>query len=195
MRSRATSFIFPGAKIPKLATAWMILSCLEQIHGSLLRGSVLPLLLGAALIFPAGCAKQSAELATTAPIKHEHKPPHGGTPVVLGSEIYHLELVVDAGTGRLQAYVFDGELENFIRCAVPALTIEAKVNGTTQTLVLAAVANPATGETVGDTSLFEGQADWLKTARDFDGTLKSITIRGTTFTEVNFNFPKGNDRD
>jgi hypothetical protein len=61
--------------------------------------------------------------------------------------------------------------------------------------MLAAVANPATGETVGDTSLFEGQADWLKTAREFDATLKTITVRGTTFAEVKFNFPKGNDKD
>ena len=59
-----------------------------------------------------------------------------------------------------------------------------------------AVADPATGETVGDTALFETQADWLKTVKDFDGTLKkTITIRGTTFADVKFNFPKGNDKD
>jgi len=69
------------------------------------------------------------------------------------------------------------------------------VNGAPQVLVLNAVANPATGETVGDSSLFETQADWLKTTRDFDATLKSIAIRGTTFTDVKFNFPKGNDKD
>jgi hypothetical protein len=156
----------------------------------------LALLLFSTLVFSAGCSKEAAAPVTaTAPLKHEHKPPHGGTPVVLGDEIYHVELVVDASTGKLQAYVFDGELENFIRTKAPSLTIDAVVNGAPQTLVLAAVANPATGETVGDTSLFETQADWLKTTPSFDGTLQSITIRGTTFTTVKFNFPKGNDQD
>ena len=47
----------------------------------------------------------------------------------------------------------------------------------------------------GDTALFEAQADWLKTTGNFDATLKSLPIRGTTFTDVKFNFPKGNDKD
>ncbi len=143
-----------------------------------------------------GCGKKEPEAtAAKSPPKHEHKPPHGGTPVVLGDEIYHVELVLDAATGKLQAFVFDGELENFIRSAVPAIEIDAAVNGQPRTVVLSAVANPATGETVGDTSLFEGQADWLKAAKEFDATLKIITIRGTTFADVKFNFPKGNDKD
>jgi hypothetical protein len=57
------------------------------------------------------------------------------------------------------------------------------------------VPNPATGETVGDTSEFEVQADWLKGAPEFDGVLRRIAIRGSTFTDVKFNFPRGNDTD
>ena len=148
------------------------------------------------LVFIAGCNKRSPESTTAAkPPKHEHHPPHGGTPVVLGDEVYHVELALDAPTGKLQAYVFDGELENFIRSSVPSFEIDAIVNGAPQALVLNAVANLATGETVGDSALFETQADWLKTTTSFDATLKSITIRGTTFADVKFNFPKGNDTD
>lgn len=144
-----------------------------------------------------GCRKSPPAPAgdTTAPSKHEHTAPHGGTPVVLGSEAYHLELVRDGGAGKLQAYVLDGELENFVRCNAPALEVEALVNGQPTRLVLGAVANSATGESVGDTALFEGQAEWLKTLTQFDATLKSITVRGTTFAEVKFNFPRGNDHD
>lgn len=157
---------------------------------------LIALLLIAPLGLIVGCGKpDSGTAAAKPPPKHEHKPPHGGTPVVLGDEVYHVELVLDPASGRLQAFVFDGELENFIRSSVPSLEIDASVNGTAQVLVLHAVANPATGETVGDTSLFEGQADWLKRTKEFDATLKSITIRGTTFTDVKFNFPKGNDKD
>ncbi|HEY5079995.1 MAG TPA: hypothetical protein VII43_09110, partial [Opitutaceae bacterium] len=120
---------------------------------------------------------------------------HGGTPVVLGDEVYHLELVLDAASGVLQAYVLDGELENFVRCAAPSIEIDATVGGSPRTLTLEAVANSATGETVGDTSLFQAQADWLKSAKDFDGVVKSVSIRGTAFAAVRFNFPKGNDAD
>jgi hypothetical protein len=143
-----------------------------------------------------GCARHEAPAPAGTPVaKHEHHPPHGGTPVVLGEELYHLELVRDAATGRLSAYVLDGEMEDFVRIAEPALDITATVNGQPRRLVLAAVANPATGETAGSTSLFEAQADWLKTTKEFDAVLARIEVRGTTFIGVAFNFPKGNDRD
>jgi hypothetical protein len=147
-----------------------------------------------AFAFLAACSRTPTS-ESEAPHKHVHHPPHGGTPVVLGDEVYHLELVLDAPNGVLQAYIFDGELENFIRSAVPSIEIDATVGGSPRTLVLAAVPNPATGETVGDTSLFQAQADWLRTTKDFDGAVRSVTIRGTTFTDVKFNFPKGNDTD
>jgi hypothetical protein len=155
------------------------------------------ILLAAALpaAFAAGCSRTPPSAASGQPHKHEHRPPHGGTPVVLGDEAYHIELVLDSSAGTLQAFVLDGEMENFIRSAAPSVEIVADVGGEPRTLVLAAVANPATGETVGDSALFEAQADWLRSAREFDAVLKSVTIRGTTFTNVRFNFPKGNDTD
>ena len=104
----------------------------------------------------------------SAPAKHEHKAPHAGTAVVLGQEAYHLyfELVRDAIEGKLTAYVLDGEMENFIRVKAPAFEIVAVVDGAKRPLALNAVANTATGETVGDTAQFEAQAEWLKTHHD-----------------------------
>ena len=146
-------------------------------------------------VFGVGC-RRSADKTEIAPVpKHEHHPPHGGTAVVLGAEAYHLELVRDATTGALQVYVLDGEMEDFIRISAPSMIIDAVVNNAPQLLGLRPVATTATGETVGDTALFEGQAEWLKTAGNFDATLRSITIRGTTFTDVKFNFPQGNDHE
>lgn len=170
----------------------------SNLHGMIFRMSrfashlllLLPLALGA------GCSKQAPAVATpAAPAKHEHHPPHGGTPVVLGDEVYHLEIVRVASEGKLQAYILDGEMEAFIRSAAPAFQVDAMVDGQPQVLRFEAVANPATGETVGDTSLFEARADWVKTNKTFDGILKTLTIRGTTFTDVEFNFPLGNDKD
>ena len=77
--------------------------------------------------------------------------------------------------------------------SVPVIQVEGKSE--TERLLLAAVANPATGETVGDTSLFQARADWLKATGQFDGVLRSVPVRGTTFSDVRFNFPRGNDTD
>jgi hypothetical protein len=155
-----------------------------------LTGRLALLLLAAA---PA-CTKPPPEPAPP-PARHEHHPPHGGTAVVLGPELYHLEFVLDPAAGRLQAYVLDGELETFIRVPQRSLELTVTLPGPSRPLVMTAVASPATGETAGDTALFEAQADWLRGATAFDATLRQVTIRGTSFTDVAFHFPHGNDRD
>jgi len=148
------------------------------------------------VVLTAGCAKNSGETrADATPTKHEHRTPHGGTAVGLGDGLYHLECVRETETGKLQVFVFDDELDNFVRVSMPSFRIIAAVAGQSHTLVLNAVANPATGETVGDSALFEAQADWLKSTKGFEMALESITIRGTTYSNVHFNFPDGNDRD
>ena len=119
----------------------------------------------------------------------------GGTPVVLGEEAAHVELVLDAAAGRLQAYVLDGELENFIRVSEPSLTINATVDGIARTHTLEPGANPATGETAGDTSLYEARADWLRGGPRFTARLLAITVRGASYRDVDFAFPEGNDHD
>ncbi|RRJ96131.1 hypothetical protein Ga0100231_019535 [Opitutaceae bacterium TAV4] len=129
--------------------------------------------------------------------KHEHTPPHGGTAVVLGDEAFHLEFVRNADAGKLQVYVMDGELEKFIRISEASFDVTAAVGGQPQTLTFKPVASPATGETVGNTSLYEAQADWIGTeaAENFDAVVEAITIKGTQFKAVKFNFPKGNEDD
>lgn len=153
------------------------------------------LLLASLVLFTACGRKAGSTAVSDKPAKHEHHPPHGGTPVVLGDEVYHLELVLDANAGKLQAFVLDGELENFIRSSAPSFEVVATVDGETKTLTFTSVANPATGETEGDTALFETQADWLKTTPNFDAVIKTINVRGTVFSDVKFNYPKGNDED
>ena len=142
----------------------------------------------------AGCERQPSHTPqqTSAP-HHEHKPPHHGTPVVLGKEEYHVEMVLDAPAGRLQAYIMDGELENFVRVPAESFAVAALLGGKEEVLTFKAIGNNATGEKVGDTALFEAQADWLKTTSTFDAALKEITIHGKTYANIGFNFPKGND--
>jgi hypothetical protein len=149
-------------------------------------------LLGLALF--AGCDKEATN-STATPSKHEHKPPHGGTPVVLGNEEYHLELILNAPAGKLHAFVLDGELENFVRIPAKTFEVTVKLADKEEPLIFNALANRATGETVGDTSAFEAQAEWLKTNVTFDAVLKELIVRTKTYQNVQFNFPKGNDSD
>jgi hypothetical protein len=146
----------------------------------------LSVMLAAALVL-GGCEKKEAMGL------HKDQPPHGGTPVALG-ENYHIEFVLDVESGTLSAYILDDEMEEFVRSNMPSFEVAVKVGGAEQTLVFKPVANPATGETVGDTALFTAQAGWLKTTKVFDAVIKSVTLDGTTFTNVTFNFPKGSLR-
>jgi hypothetical protein len=143
-----------------------------------------------------GCSKGgSSGTADAQPAHHEHHPPHGGTPVVLGDEAYHLELVRDAQAGRIDAYLLDGEMEEFVRTAATSFEVTAVVNGGRKTLVFQAVANPATGETAGNTSCFEARADWIAGTPAFDAVLTRLEVRGAAFQNVAFDFPRGNDTD
>ena len=123
---------------------------------------------------------------------HVHLAPHGGTAVILGAEVFHVELVRDADRGAMQAFLLDGHMEAFVRSADPSFEIIATVAGEPRTLVFRPATDAATGERPGDASLFTAEAEWLKTTAVFDGVLTRLTIRGAEFTNVAFNFPKGN---
>lgn len=123
---------------------------------------------------------------------HDHQPPHGGTAVVLGTEEFHLEFLLDQTNGVLRAYVLDGHLENFVRLTAPAVGLVLQLPAGEQALSLAAVASTATGETVGDTSLFSGQSDPLKGLDRFSAVIPEIEIRGRRYTNIMFQFPEGN---
>jgi hypothetical protein len=57
------------------------------------------------------------------------------------------------------------------------------------------VADPATGETVGDTSLFQTQTGWLQHTDHFKGIIKNLAIQDQKFQSVDFAFPEGNEKD
>jgi hypothetical protein len=121
---------------------------------------------------------------------HQATPPHGGTLVALGDDAFGLELLRDPATGSLRAYVLDGELESFIRIPARQLDLElARAGRSPAPLRLAAVADPVTGETVGDTSLFQARAPWLRGPGPCTGRIRSITVRGQTFRSMPFALP------
>jgi hypothetical protein len=141
----------------------------------------------------AGCGDHQNHSSSNAPVHwHMAGPPHRGTPVALGDD-YQIGWAFDASAGQLQAYVLDGETENFVRIKPPSIDLTVKLRDRGEVLQFKAIANSATGEKVGSTSLFEAQADWLKTNNTFDAVLQPIKVEGTVYTNVAFNFPKGNE--
>lgn len=143
-------------------------------------------LLAFALLFTlAGCGKSSQGGGGG----HAHTAPHGGKLVELGQHAYNVELVRDAAAGKLTAYMLDGHAENFIRIEAPSLALVFTVNGEPHGLLLRAVASQATGETVGNTSQFEAEAEWLKGAGELSGVIKTLPIRGSVFSDVSFRLP------
>ncbi len=126
---------------------------------------------------------------------HEHTAPHGGTLVVFGDEFAHIELVLDQTTGKLTGYVLDGEAEKSVRLSQK--TIELKIDRedieSEFSLQLSGVANVLTGETEGDTSQFVAQSDGLKGASEFHAEIVSVGIKGQLFTDIDFEFPEGNE--
>ena len=122
---------------------------------------------------------------------HAHHAPHGGTLVLLGDHGtgFHLELLLDEN-GTLEAYVLDGEAENFVRISQEEFEIETKgEEGAEKTISLEAVADPATEETVGDTSFFRAN-EQVEGITSFEGNLKSLSIKGKKFENVSFRFPE-----
>jgi hypothetical protein len=144
-------------------------------------------LAGVLLIGLAACGRKDA--GHVAPGGHVHIAPHGGTLAEIGAHAYNLELLRDPATGTLTAWVLDGHAENFVRIKAAVIELVAVIGAERRPLALTAVANPATGETVGDTSQFEVRADWLKTAAGFDVVFPALEIRGTSFEKITFTFP------
>ena len=133
-----------------------------------------------------GCRDASRSNEGRAPV-----PPHGGTPVVVEAHKYNLELVRDGDTGLMQAYVLDEDYHDFIRVPETNFALIANLAGRTERVQFLRATNAMSPTPADPSFLFEARAEWLKTATNFDGSIPSITIKGQTFTNITFPFPKG----
>jgi hypothetical protein len=122
---------------------------------------------------------------------HAHEAPHGGSLIELGEEFAHLELVLNAETGRLTVYALDGEAETPVRLAQPSIAMVVTMPNVLRPIdvTLEPVENALTGEKAGDTSQFVAIVPELKGRKAFRGTVTSLTLRGQLFSGVEFEFP------
>lgn len=132
--------------------------------------------------------------------EHAHTAPHGGTLVLLGDHFAFLELVLNAKSGKLTAYVLDGEGEKSVRVKQPEIELELgpapggkETLETTTTVRLEGVTSPLTGEAIGNTSEFSVKSDKLKGVKKFQGVIRSLSVKGSEFEKVSFGFPEGNE--
>ena len=123
---------------------------------------------------------------------HQHEPPHGGAGVTLGDEEAHIEFLADAEVGTITAWFFTPHMERYLRIKAESFEVLAKLPDGEVRLIFTAVANAATGETVGDTSQFVAGAAWLAGVEAFDAVLPEVSIQGRVYRSVAFNYPKGN---
>jgi hypothetical protein len=137
----------------------------------------------------AGCDAKAP--ATPPPARHTHQAPHGGMLVELGDEFAHVELAIESATGKVTAYVLDGEAEKPIRLEQKEIVLKTR----TGDVVLQAVGSPLTGEKPGDTSQFEGRSDPLKGLKELDGTLVRIVVKGKEVTNVPLRLQPGVHQD
>lgn len=117
--------------------------------------------------------------------------PHGGTPVMIAEEKFHLELVPDPSSGKMQAYVLDGHLEGYVPVPETNFVLEAKSSGATRQLEFLRVPEVQSSNIAAKSTLFEAKAEWLNTVKEFEGSIPTITLNGSTFTNISFPFPKG----
>ena len=121
----------------------------------------------------------------------DHAPPHGGTPVLVEEDKFHLELVLDATAAKMQAYVLDGHLEKYVDVTETNFVLIARTSGRTEQLAFQRAPEAGSGQLPAKSSLFAAQSDWLKTAKEFEGNIPTITLEGRTLTNISFSFPKG----
>lgn len=165
-------------------------------NSPLLRKLKLSLSALAALAYLDGCSESHSHSQGHGAGGHghdhaDHAPPHGGTPVLVGEDRFHLELVLDAAAGKMQAYVLDGHLEGYVAVAETNLLLVARFDGKEERISFQRAIDPATGRVPAKSSLFEGNATGLGTTRAFEGGFPTITLNGSTFTNISFSFPKG----
>ena len=152
---------------------------------------LLPLACGGAEPEPEPETETETETETESeadPLTH-HEPRYGGDLVPLDSHSAHLEFVLDDAAGKLTMYVWDGHVSKSVRIKAKEVAITADLDDEEVALKLSAVANPLTGETVGDTSKFELTSERLRGSDGISGVLARIEIRGKLYKEVDFYAP------
>ena len=141
-------------------------------------------------LFVLGCAEhQHDESCGSHGGLHVHEPLLGGQLMALGEHGsgYNLELLIDENN-HFSVYILDAHAENFVRIDQESLQMNLSDENTTS-LILHAVTDSATGETVGNTSHFKTKGT-VEKFLPLNGIIEMIEIGSKQYSEIEFAFPK-----
>ena len=141
-------------------------------------------------LFVVGCAEhQHDESCGSHGGLHVHEALLGGQLMALGEHGsgYNLELLIDENN-HFSVYILDAHAENFVRIEQESLQMNLSDENTTS-LILHAVADSATGETVGNTSHFKTKGT-VEKFLPLNGIIEMIEIGSKQYSEIEFAFPK-----
>jgi hypothetical protein len=88
---------------------------------------------------------------------HVHSSLMGGTLIEIGDHAFNIEFLKKEN-GVWSLYILDAHAENFVRIKSPQINAFWVDGGLKTPIQFQAIANPATGETVGETSQFDFEA-------------------------------------
>ena len=137
-----------------------------------------------------GCAEhQHDESCESHGGLHVHEPLLGGQLMALGEHGsgYNLELLIDE-KNRFSVYILDAHAENFVRIQQESLQVHLSDENKTS-LTLGAVADSATGETIGNTSHFQ-TTESIDHLLPLGASIKLIEIGSNQYSGIDFVFPK-----
>lgn len=124
---------------------------------------------------------------------HHHSAPNGGTLVEIGDHSGNLEFKFNSKKGLLKVWLLDGCAENYVRSDQKDFSIQLisrHLDGDFEepmlTLKMKAKANLLTGETVGNTALFQVKDKRLKNAKRIKGMIPELIYKGAKFKQLYF---------
>lgn len=119
---------------------------------------------------------------------HVHQPLLGGELIPLGEhgEGYNLEILTTSDQ-HLSVYILDAHAENFVRLKQPKIELLITEQNVSQSIFLDAIADAATGETIGNTSHFRSSTP-INPNRSTDGILQSIKIGAKEYNQTKISF-------
>jgi hypothetical protein len=113
--------------------------------------------------------------------------PHGGSMVALADKSMQLEVVFDPSSGTLGVYLYgpDGHTPLKLKTAGLQASVTPDGSGAMVQAVLGAVADPAAGNTAGESSHFDATVARLKGVARFNAVIRGLPEG----SEVAFSYP------
>jgi len=119
---------------------------------------------------------------------HVHSALMGGELIPVGEHGsgYNLEVLIDEAD-RLSIYILDAHAEGFVRINQPTLEVLYTEKNQSTLLKLDAVADSATGETVGNTSHFRSSSS-VQANTPFEGKINSLVIGSREYNQTKISY-------